>query len=204
MNVLLHPTYLPSIAHFIAIANATEVIFESQGSFQKQTYRNRAYIYGANGKLTLNIPVKHTQKNRQDYKDVKIANHEKWQDQHWKSIQSAYRTSPFFEFYEDDFRPLFNSGKDNLFEFNMECIEVICNCIDLEIEYNFTSSFDKDPINIKDLRHLVEAKKEAPLLIGNYFQVFSEKHGFLPNLSIIDLLFNEGPNTLNYLQSNTL
>ena len=102
MNVLLHPTYFANIASFVAIAKGTEVIFEVADNYQKQTYRNRCHIYGANGKLSLNIPVNHTHKNRQLYKDVKISNDNKWQSHHWKSLQSAYRTSPFFEYYEDE------------------------------------------------------------------------------------------------------
>src|SRR5690606_21107719 len=102
MNIIVHPTYFPSIAHFVAMANANDIVFEVEDNFLKQTYRNRTYIYAANGKLALNIPVIHTQKKRQQYKDVKIFNEEKWQVQHWKSLLSAYRTSPFFEYYEDE------------------------------------------------------------------------------------------------------
>ena len=104
MDILIHPTYLPNIAHFVAIVQAEQVCFEMDDNFQKQTYRNRAYIYGANGKLSLNIPVIHTQKERQKYRDVRIYNEDNWQLNHWKSLETAYRTSPFFEFYEDDLK----------------------------------------------------------------------------------------------------
>lgn len=204
MKTLLHPTYFPSIASFVAIANADKVLWEAEDNFQKQTYRNRAYIYGANGKLALNIPVRFTQKNRQKYKDVKIANDEKWQDQHWKSIQSAYRTSPFFEYYEDELKPLFEERKELLYDFNLECIGTIAGCIELDFNSVQTTEFIKDYQNDNDYRHLVNAKKETSFNFEKYIQVFSDKHGFMPNLSILDLLFNEGPNTLNYLQSQAL
>lgn len=204
MNILLHPTYFPNIAHFVAMANAKEVIFEMDDNFVKQTYRNRAYIYGANGKLTLNIPVIHSQKNRQKYRDVKIFNEEKWQSLHWKSLLSAYRTSPFFEYYEDELQPLFELKVDYILDFNLKCFDVICDCLQLEIDTSKTETYQAEVTNLKDLRHLVNAKKEVPQHFDSYTQVFNEKHGFIPNLSILDLLFNEGPNTLNYLESQTL
>jgi len=154
--------------------------------------------------LTLNVPVHHTQKERQKYKEVRIANDENWQDQQWKSIQSAYSTSPFFEHYEDDLRPLYSENKESLFQYNLECIQVISKCLELDLEYDFTAEFSKDISEMKDYRHLVNAKQTLPVSFDQYIQVFSSKHGFIPNLSILDLLFNEGPNAINYLQSQSL
>lgn len=188
----------------MAIVNAEEVTFEVDDNFQKQTYRNRTYIYAANGKLLLNIPVIHTQKNRQKYRDVKIANRDKWQSLHWKSLESAYRTSPFFEFYEDDLKSLFSKEADNLLDFNLECFNVICDCLQLDLKTSKTISFIKEVEDNRDYRHLVNAKKKQSLKLESYTQVFSNKHGFISNLSILDLLFNEGPNALNYLESQQL
>lgn len=204
MNILLHPTYFANIAHFVAIAQAKHVIWELEDNFVKQTYRNRTYIYGANGKLLLNIPVVYSQKNRQKYKDVTIFNSEKWQLQHWKSLESAYRTSPFFEFYEDELKPLFFEEAELLLDFNLKCFEVICGCLQLNVSISKTSTFEKKVNDTSDLRHLVNAKIEAPQHCEAYTQVFADKHGFIPNLSILDLLFNEGPNTLNYLESQII
>lgn len=204
MNILIHPTYFPNIAHFVAMANANVVSFEVDDNFQKQTYRNRTYIYDANGKLLLNIPVIHTQKNRQKYRDVKIANDTKWQDLHWKSLQSAYRTSPFFEFYEDDLQPLFSLKADYILDFNFKCLEVICDCLQLDLKFNKTQVFQKTVEDKTDFRPLVNAKKEHSFQFQPYTQVFAGKHGFISNLSILDLLFNEGPNTLHYLESQKL
>lgn len=204
MDIVIHPTYLPNIAHFVAIIQAKHTCFEMDDNFQKQTYRNRAYIYGANGKLSLNIPVIHTQKERQKYRDVKIYNADKWQSNHWKSLESAYRTSPFFEFYEDDIAPLFQTKADFLLDFNMKCIEAIRDCLQLEINASETHEYQKDISDKLDMRYLVNAKKEKPKLFDPYTQVFNDKYGFISNLSILDLLFNEGPNSIYYLQNQSL
>ena len=204
MKTLIHPTYFPSIAHFVAIANTDELVFETDDNFLKQTYRNRAYVYGANGKLTLNIPVIHSQKNRQKYRDVKIFNEEKWQSLHWKSLLSAYRTSPFFEYYEDELQPLFEMKTDFILDFNLKCFETITECLQLDVNTSKTETYQEAPADTNDFRFLVHAKKEQPQNFETYTQVFSNKHGFIPNLSILDLLFNEGPNALNYLESQTI
>ena len=204
MSILIHPTYFSNIAHFVVIADAQNVVFEVDDNFLKQTYRNRTYIYGTNGKLALNIPVIHTQKNRQKYRDVKIFNEEKWQSLHWKSLLSAYSTSPFFEYYEDELQPLFTQKADYILEFNLKCFDIICNCLQLDLNTSKTESYQKIVSDKTDFRFLVNAKKETPQKFEKYTQVFGDKHGFIPNLSILDLLFNEGPNALNYLESQTI
>jgi len=204
MNILLHPTYFPNISNFVAMVNAKDVVFETDDNFLKQTYRNRTYIYGANGKLGLNIPVIHSQKNRQKYRDVKIFNDDDWQSNHWKSLLSAYRTSPFFEYYEDELQPLFSTKADFILDYNLKCFEVICDCLQIEIKFSKNKSYQKDLTNKTDYRFLVNAKKEADKQFDSYTQVFDNKHGFIPNLSILDLLFNEGPNSINYLESQIL
>jgi len=204
MEIIIHPTYFPNIAHFSAMANAEHVFFEMDDNFVKQTYRNRTYIYGANGKLRLNIPVIYTQKNRQKYRDVKMFNEDDWQSLHWKSLLSAYRTSPFFEYYEDELQHLFIEKTQFLLDFNMKCFEVVCDCLQLELNTSKTKTYQKMTSGHTDLRHLVNAKKKIAYTFETYIQVFNNKHGFISNLSILDLLFNEGPNALNYLESQTL
>lgn len=204
MKILIHPTYFPSIAQFVAMVQAEKVTFEVCDNYQKQTYRNRAYIYGANGKLQMNIPVSFSQKHRQLYKDVTISYAENWQPQHWKTLVSAYKTSPFFEFYEDEFKPLFKTNHKYILDFNLECLQVVLDCLQLNLTFDKTSTFDKTINNAKDLRYLVNARKEPNFRFDEYVQVFADKHGFISNLSILDVLFNEGPNAVSYLKSQSL
>ena len=203
MSILLHLTYFPNIAHFAAMAQAKNVVFEIEDNYQKQTYRNRTTIYGANGALILSVPVVFTQKNRQKFRDVKIANDTNWQSLHWKSLESAYRTSPFFEFYEDDLKPLFSFKETYLLDFNFKCIDIIFDCLQIDVSFNKTESYQKIVDDKTDLRNRVNPKQKAQLF-SNYTQVFNNKHGFINNLSVLDLLFNEGTNTINYLQSQKL
>lgn len=201
MNILVHPTYFPNVAHFAAMLKAGEVIFEMHDNYQKQTYRNRTFIYGANGKLQLSVPVIYSQKERQKYRDIKIHNTEKWQMLHWKSLESAYKTSPFFEFYEDELQPLFTQKSEYLLDFNLKCFETILECLQLDINTSETESFQKETTDQSDFRSLANSRKEPNFDFDNYTQVFGEKHGFISNLSILDLLFNEGTNTVSYLEN---
>jgi len=203
MNCLIHPTYFPNLAHFVAMVNADVLYFEVCDNYQKQTHRNRTEIYGANGKLALTVPVRYTQTNRQLYKDVTIANDGIWQQQHLKSLQSAYSMSPFFEFYIDDLMPLFEKKFDYILDFNLNCFEVLKDSLQLDITTNRTQVFEKEPENKMDFRRLVNRNFNANSL-QPYAQVFTEKHGFISNLSILDLLFNEGPNVELYLKNQKL
>lgn len=135
---------------------------------------------------------------------MKIFNDTKWQELHWKSLLSAYRTSPFFEYYEDELQPLFNLKADYILDYNLKCFEVVCDCLQLDLEIAKAEAYQKNIKNTLDFRPLVNAKKEQPQIFDSYTQVFGDKHGYIPNLSILDLLFNEGPNTLNYLENQTL
>jgi len=204
--VLLHPCYFGPISEFVAIAQAETLIFENEDNYQKQTYRNRMYIYGANGKLSLNIPIKHTgdKSQHQKYKDVRVENEFSWQKQHWKSLQTAYRTSPFFEYYEDDLAPLYEKKREFLLDFNYECLELLTECLQMDLNARKTEEYILNPpAPLEDLRGLVNAKQEV-LKLEPYPQVFENKLGFIPGLSILDLLFNEGPNSINYLKGQTL
>ncbi|MDO4781843.1 MAG: WbqC family protein [Capnocytophaga felis] len=199
-QALIHPTYFPSIAQFHLMLTHPCVL-EVSDNYQKQTLRNRAYIYGANGKLALNLPIKHVggETGRQLFKDVRVENHFPWQRLHWKSLETAYRTSPFFEYYEDDLFPLFEKKYIFLLDVNMDTIETVLACLQTDINFDKTKSYEAEPKEVKDFRFLTSAKKEFPLQMEQYHQIFSDKHGFLPNLSVLDLLFHEGPNTEDYL-----
>ncbi len=204
-TTLLHPSYLGPITQYIAIIQSNAIVFENEDNYQKQSYRNRTYIYGANGKLLLTIPIKHSQtKEKQLYKNVRIENDFKWQLLHWRSLESAYRTSPFFEYYEDEFAPLFEKPKKFLLDFNYECMSVVLDNLQIDIPISKTNTYHKTPADILDLRSLIHAKKEKNYDLDPYIQVFQDKKGFISNLSILDLLFNEGPNAVNYLESQSI
>lgn len=199
-TILLHPSYFPSIEQMAAVAQAEKVVFEVEDNYQKQTYRNRMFVAHSNGKLLLNIPIKHNKGGkRQKTKDVNVENDFPWQEQHWKSLQSAYRTSPFFEYYEDDLEPLFTEPVGNLMEHNLKTFDLLCELIGIEVEVSKTTSFETAPEMI-DLRILINAKRESAFEAEKYTQVHEANHPFLPNLSVLDLLFNEGPNALTYLE----
>ena len=204
MNIILHPTYFPSIASFVAIAKAQKVTFEVCDNYQKQTYRNRMHIYSANGKLSLTVPVIFSQKNRQLYKDILISDDTNWKDLHWKSIQSTYLGSPFFEFYQDDLEPLYSSKHKYLLDFNFKCLEVVYDCLQHPFEYSITTEYNKTINDCIDYRPIVDDRKEVQQEFKTYVQVFDDKHGFIPNLSILDLICNEGPNAMMYLESQAL
>ena len=201
-EILLSLPYFGPISHFRELVKPASIRFENEDNYQKQTYRNRMYIYDANGKLLLNIPIKHLPKSNpkqhQKYKDVQIDPEYKWQKQHWKSLKTAYQTSPFFEYYEDELAPLYQKEFKYLMDFNYSCFEVICECLQLKIDFDKTSEYIEKPENLIDKRELINAKLQ--IQIPEYNQVFQAKQGFLPNLSMLDLMFNEGPNSINYLK----
>lgn len=179
------------------------MIWEVEDNFQKQTYRNRAYICTDRGNLMLNIPIKHVGKNlgRQKYKEVQIENDYNWQRQHWRTLQTAYRTSPFFEYYEDEIAPLYERTYDTLLDYNLESIAIVCECLQIEMPKLQTEKYLVEPADINDLRFLVRAKKETNFDFPQYNQVFGDRHGFLKNRSVLDLLFNEGPGAVTYLKN---
>ena len=203
MNILIHPTYFPSISHYVAMVNSDVVTFEMEDNFQKQTNRNRMYIYSPNGIQMLNIPVKHSPEKYQKYKDVRIENDFGWQKNHFKSLEAAYRTSPFFEYFEDDFRPLFEKKHEFLMDLNLEVFELVNDALGITISPEKTTEFFHEVPEFEDFRHLANGKKDTAQL-EEYTQVFNDKHGFINNLSILDLLFNEGRYAVDYLKNQKL
>lgn len=202
-NILIHPGYFPSISHFVAIAQTDLVTFEMDDNFQKQTNRNRMYIYSPNGIQLLNIPIKHSKEAHQKTKDVRLETAFDWQKQHFKSLEAAYRTSPFFEYFEDDIAPIFQKKHTFLMDLNLETMSIVSNCLGLEFDYNETAEYFHEVKDKTDLRALINGKKDTTVF-EPYTQVFGEKHGYLNNLSILDLLFNEGRYALDYLKKQTL
>ena len=205
MNLLIHPTYFPSISHYVAIAQSEKIVFEMEDNFQKQTNRNRTYIYSPNGIQLLNIPVKHSKQIHQKTIDVKIETDFDWQKQHFKSLEAAYRSSPFFEFFEDVIRPIFEKKHTYLMDLNLETLAIVSKCLRMKLEYGTTTEYfhEVDSNVIMDLRRLANGKKDHSQF-EPYTQVFEEKQGFLNNLSVLDVLFNEGKYALDYLKNQKL
>ena len=199
MNILIHPTYFPSISHFAAMAHADAITFEVEDNFQKQTNRNRTLIYSPNGLQLLNIPIKHTKERHQKIKEVKLETAFDWQKQHFKSLEAAYRTSPFFEYFEDAIRPIFTKKHTFLIDLNLETMEIVSKCLGMPFHYTETVEYFHEVPEYTDYRKLANGKKDASVFDA-YTQVFDDKHGFLNNLSILDLLFNEGRFALDYLK----
>lgn len=196
---LFIPTYFSPISQYSEIVKADKIIFEIDDNFQKQSYRNRCYIYNSNGKQLLSVPVKHlTKDSRKKTRDTLVENDFPWQDQHFKSLQIAYKTSPFFEFFEDDLAPIFEKKYTYLQDLNIDTFLFLTDALQIETTFSKTQEYKFEP-NGKDFRLLAEIKQQPEKLVENYIQMFDDKHGFIPNLSILDLLFMEGPNTISYL-----
>jgi hypothetical protein len=202
MEAILHPSYFPSISHFVVMAQSDKIVFEMEDNFQKQTNRNRMYIYSPNGIQLLNIPIKHSKENRQMTKDIRLETAFDWQKQHFKSLEAAYRNSPFFEFFEDDIMPVFEKKHTFLMDLNLQTIEIVSKCLRLKLEPTFSTEYFRNPV-LTDFRTLVDGKKDS-YEFQSYPQVFEEKFGYLNNLSILDLLFNEGRHALSYLKQQQL
>jgi len=201
--VLVYPTYFSPIVQYVALSEADAIFYEIGDNYQKQTYRTRCYIYGPNGIQLLTIPVKNGN-SKQKTKDVLIDDSFYWQKQHLKSIEAAYRSSPFYEYYEDEIQTVFQSKHTFLLDFNLQCQQVILELLQLDLLCSKTEKYEEQVSHMKDARFLVNAKTKNKYVFDSYTQVFTEKHGFMSNLSILDLLFMEGTNALNYLESQML
>ncbi len=195
---ILIPPYFGPISHWIEIYNSI-ILWDIHQNYEKQSYRNRTFIHSANGILKLTVPIKHSI-NKFSLKNSIIDNSSKWQLNHWKSIKTAYSSSPYFEYYIDSIQELFNTKFNNLLDLNIKTFEIVCSWLNVKINNEMSSMYNEKYCNNIDLRHLINHKLERKKIIKRYIQVFSEKNGFINNLSIIDLIFNEGPNSLNFLR----
>ncbi len=195
---LFIPTYFSPISQYSEMVKSDKLVFEMEDNFQKQSFRNRCYIYNSNGKLLLNIPVKNPKtEGRKKTKDMLIENDFPWQDQHFKSLQSSYRVSPYFEFFEDDLTPIFTKKYKFLQDVNLDSFHFIADALQLETDFSKTSTYELETTE-KDFRFLADKNSQPETAFKIYKQLFDDKHGFIPNLSILDLLFMEGPNAVSF------
>lgn len=198
-NILLPVFYLPPISWFSEFLNAeNEVVFEQFESFPKQTFRNRTHIYGANGRLSLIIPIVHN--GNREFKDTEMSYREDWQKIHWKSIKTVYQCSPYFEYYEDKLEKLFEKKEKFLLDFNIKSIEIVQNLLKTEKAYSLNEEYIKNPKEV-NFREKFSAKKTSEYEMAEYFQTFSDKLGFLNDLSIVDLICNKGPESMTYIKN---
>lgn len=200
--MLFLPTYFAPISQYMAILQNDAIVFEVEDNFQKQTYRNRCYIYASLGKLQMNVPIIRTHDSmiKQKTKDTKVDNEYAWQKRQLKTLQAAYRSSPYYEFYEDDIMPIFETKHNFLQDLNIKTHEFILDALLEDISFSKTTEYLKEPI-MKDSRILATPKFKSPFEFKPYTQVFDDKYGFIPNLSILDLIFMEGPNAISYLKN---
>ena len=194
--VSLIPSYFPPISHWKYIIN-NKCYWDIESFYQKQTLRNRTYIHAANGILMLSVPVKHSGKNiRRKFSDVLIENNQDWKKNHFKSIKIAYQSSPYYEFYENKLIDFFKQNNNQLYKLNLSSIHLVLNC--LKLKYDEITDISKFK-TINDLNFLTNVKRSTEKNT-KYIQTFEEKNGFINDLSILDLLFNCGPNSLDYIK----
>ncbi|MDP3468213.1 MAG: WbqC family protein [Daejeonella sp.] len=192
--------YLPNIEYFNKILKHKDnLIIENAENFRKQSYRNRATIHSPNGTLDLIVPVIRGSKNHTLVKNVKISYDFKWQRLHWLSLQTSYRSSAYFEYYEDELITFYEKKWDFLYDYNEELLHLIFRFLKINITYTYTNSFQTTYPELEDFRESIHPKHDSEINFKPYFQVFEERNGFLPNLSIVDLIFNQGPQSIKYL-----
>jgi len=203
-KVLLTTAYWGPVQYYAKVLRHDEVWIEQDEHYNKQSYRTRCRIYGANGPLTLSVPVKKPSL-KASIKEVTLDYDTSWRKMHWKSIESAYRSSAFFEFYEDELREFYEEKYTFLLDFNRRLHEWVCEQLGIDDTLHPHTDF-RDTNGFADFRNTVHPKvawqRDSSFKPSEYFQVFGEKLGFIPNLSILDLLFNEGPNSLQVLEQS--
>lgn len=201
MIPLLSTAYLPPVQYFTKMLDGC-VRVEQWESFRKQTYRNRCVIDSEGGPLVLTVPVERPADGSRLVRDQRISQHDHWRHRHWQALVSSYENTPYFEFYQDDFRPFYEREYEFLFDFNMELLSTCLRLLDMDVRILLTDAYQREAQ--MDFRDTISPKcpfsDDAQFAPAAYYQMFADRHGFLPNLSIADLLFNLGPESVFVLQ----
>src|SRR5690554_2896962 len=208
-SVLLSTACFAPVQYFSKLEQFESIYIEQHEHFHKQTYRNWYEILAANGRLSLVVPVVKGRGRKIKITGLQISYDTEWQRNHWRTIFSAYNSSPFFEYYRDDLLPFFEKPWKFLFDYNMAAIELFCDLLELEADIRLTTGFESIPADTLNFREAISPKPhkagiDTNFLPESYTQVFSDRYGFIPNLSILDLLFNEGPNGIQVLQESVV
>lgn len=200
-HVLLSSTYFGPVQWYGKLAHFPVVLIDAHEHFVKQTYRNRCIIPTTGGRQVLTVPTERANGSKQLMSEVRISDHGDWRRIHWNALTSAYGESPFFDYYADDLRPFFEKRWTFLYDFNMEITLKMCELLDISPCILPTHDYQATP-DAPDLRHVIDPKHPLPdpdFSPRRYYQVYEQKHGFLPNMSILDLLMNEGNEAILYL-----
>lgn len=203
MVSLLATTYFGPVQWYQKLNQSDRCLIECHDHFIKQTYRNRCVIATTNGLQALTVPIERFEGAHCAMLNIRISDHGSWRHLHWNALQSAYGESPFFEFYADDIRPFFERRWEFLVDFNMEITQKMCELLDIQPHITLTDAYvSAEDVGATDYRDVIRPKNPLPddrFQPRRYYQVYEQKHGFQPNLSILDLLFNEGPEAVLYL-----
>lgn len=184
--------YAGNLVYFRKISQADAIVFDVHENYPKQTYRNRFEILGPNGLHKLSIPIKKTGR-RMSSGEALISYEENWQKDHWKGIEAAYRRSPYFEYYEDRFKPLFFSKPERLFDYNMGLLNLILQVLKQDIHHSISTSYQSPEECVGEDFRAFDFRTPDTVASQKYIQVFNDRHAFMPNMSILDALFNLGP-----------
>lgn len=201
-TAILSAAYFGPVQWYQKLNRYDRCLIECHDHYIKQTYRNRCTIATTQGMQTLSVPIERYDGLKCAMRDIRVSDHGNWRHLHWNALMSAYGESPFFEYYADDIRPFFEKRWEFLFDFNMEITFKMCELIDIRPTISTTDTYVADTAGMHDFRDAIRPKH--PLLDEQfvptpYYQVYRQKHGFLPNLSVLDLLFNEGNEAVFYL-----
>ncbi len=206
--IYLSSAYLAPVEYYAKLLSYEKVFIEQHDHYMKQTYRNRCTIAAPNGELALSIPTVKPDTLKCPMKDIRISDHGNWRHLHWNALEAAYNATPFFDYYKDDFRPFYEKKYEFLVDFNEELCHLVCELIDIQPNLERTTGYKTECTPEEDdFRELIHPKKDFRITDPSftpvpYYQVFEARHGFQPNLSIVDLLFNMGPESLLILQQS--
>jgi len=203
-TIVVPAAYLPSVAYCISILQSQSAIIDIHEHYIKQTCRNRCYIYSANGSLALVIPVNKPGGNHTPVKDIRICHLQRWQLNHWRAIESAYQSSPYFLFFKDELKLFYQKRYTHLLDFNLDLLGYIARAIKTDLHIILSKEFIVPGTLRVDLRNELSFSCPSAARFPSYHQVFQHKLGFIANLSILDLLFNLGPESKEYLDKQVL